>query len=50
MNFKEHACLDRTILISFPDDWVVKEKDNNVLKNGESNEDSFYNFWKKIYT
>ena len=32
MNFKEHSCLDNTVLISFPDDWIVKEKDNNVLK------------------
>ncbi|OUU62812.1 MAG: hypothetical protein CBC22_03270 [Alphaproteobacteria bacterium TMED62] len=32
MNFKEHVCLDRTIIISFPNDWIVKEKDSNLLK------------------
>lgn len=32
MNFKEHVCLDKTITINLPDNWVVKEKDRNLLK------------------
>ena len=32
MNFKEHVCFDRTIIINFPDDWIIKEKDKNLLK------------------
>ena len=32
MNFKEHECLDRTIIINFPNDWIVKEKDKKLLK------------------
>ena len=32
MNFKEYVCFDRTIIINFPDDWIVKEKDRNLLK------------------
>ena len=32
MNFKEYSFLDKSILIKFPDDWVVKEKDDNLIK------------------
>ena len=32
MNFKEYSFLDKTILIQFPDDWVVKEEDDNLIK------------------
>ena len=32
MNFKEHECLDRTIIINFPNDWIIKEKNKNLLK------------------
>ena len=32
MNFKEYSFLDKTILIQFPDDWVVKEQDDNLIK------------------
>ena len=32
MNFKEYSFLDKSILIQFPDDWVVKEKDDNLIK------------------
>ena len=32
MNFKEYSFLDKSILIQFPDDWVVKEQDNNLIK------------------
>jgi hypothetical protein len=32
MNFKEYTFLDKSILIQFPDDWVVKEKDDNLIK------------------
>ena len=32
MNFKEHVCFDRTIIINFPDDWIIKEKNKNLLK------------------
>ena len=30
MNFKEYSFLDKSILIKFPDNWVVKEQDNNL--------------------
>ena len=32
MNFKEYTFLDKSILIQFPDDWKVKEQDNNLIK------------------
>ena len=32
MNFKEYSFLDKSILIKFPDDWVVKEQDDNLIK------------------
>ena len=32
MYFKEYSFLDKSILIKFPDDWVVKEKDYNLIK------------------
>ena len=32
MNFKEYSFLDKSILIQFPDDWVVKEQDDNLIK------------------
>ena len=32
MNFKEYSFLDKSILIKFPDDWVVKEQDDNLVK------------------
>ena len=32
MNFKEYSFLDKSILITFPDDWVVKEQDDNLIK------------------
>ena len=32
MNFKEYSFLDKSILIKFPDNWVVKEQDNNLAK------------------
>ena len=32
MIFKEHAAFDRTIIINFPHDWKIKEKDRNLLK------------------
>ena len=32
MNFKEYSFLDKSILIQFPDDWKVKEQDNNLIK------------------
>ena len=32
MNFKEYYFLDKSILIKFPADWVVKEKDDNLIK------------------
>jgi len=32
MNFKEYSFLDKSILIQFPDDWVVKEQDDNLVK------------------
>ena len=32
MYFKEYSFLDKSILIKFPDDWDVKEKDDNIIK------------------
>ncbi len=32
MNFKEYSFLDKSILIKFPDDWSVKEQDDNLIK------------------
>ena len=32
MNFKEYSFLDKSILIKFPDDWIVKEQDDNLIK------------------
>ena len=32
MNLKEYSFLDKSILIKFPDDWVVKEQDDNLIK------------------
>ena len=32
MNFKEYSFLDKSILIKLPDDWVVKEQDDNIIK------------------
>ena len=32
MNFKEYSFLDKSILIKFPDSWVVKEQDDNLIK------------------
>ena len=32
MNFKEYSFLDKAILIQFPEDWVVKEQDDNLIK------------------
>ena len=32
MNFKEYSFLDKSILIQFPDDWVVKVQDDNLIK------------------
>ena len=32
MNFKEYSFLDKSILIKFPDDWDVKEQDDNLIK------------------
>ena len=32
MNFKEFSFLDKSILIKFPDDWVVKAQDDNLIK------------------
>ena len=32
MNFKEYSFLDKSILIQFPDDWVVKKKDESLIK------------------
>ena len=32
MNFKEYSFLDKSILIKLPDDWVVKEQDDNLIK------------------
>ena len=32
MKFKEFSFLDKSILIKFPDDWVVKEQDGNLIK------------------
>ena len=32
MNFKEYYFLDKSILIKFPANWVVKEKDDNLIK------------------
>ena len=32
MNFKEYSFLDKSILIQFPDDWLVKEQDDNLIK------------------
>ena len=32
MNFKEYSFLDKSIIIKFPDDWVVKEQDDNLIK------------------
>ena len=32
MNFKEYSFLDKSIFIQFPDDWVVKEQDDNLIK------------------
>ena len=32
MNFKEYSFLDKSIFINFPDDWFVKEQDDNLIK------------------
>ena len=32
MNFKEHSFLDKSIFLYFPDDWIVKEQDYNLIK------------------
>ena len=32
MNFKEYSFLDKSILIKFPNDWIVKEQDDNLIK------------------
>ena len=32
MNFKEHPFLDNSIIIKFPDNWVVKEQSDNLIK------------------
>ena len=32
MNFKEYSFLDKSILISFPETWIVKEQDSNLIK------------------
>ena len=32
MNFKEYSFLDKSILIKFPDNWVVKAQDDNLIK------------------
>ena len=32
MNFKEYSFLDKSIFIKFPDDWFVKEQDDNLIK------------------
>ena len=32
MNNKEYSFLEKTIFINFPDDWIVKEKDNRIIK------------------
>ncbi|MEC8100013.1 MAG: hypothetical protein VX089_02245 [Pseudomonadota bacterium] len=32
MDFKEYSFLDKSILIKFPDDWVVKKQDDNLIK------------------
>ena len=32
MNFKEYSFLDKSILIKLPDDWVVKEQDDKLVK------------------
>ena len=32
MYFKEYSFLDKSILIKFPDDWDVKEQDDNTIK------------------
>ena len=32
MNFKEYSFLDKSILIQFPDDWVVKEQNDSLIK------------------
>ena len=32
MNFKEYSFLDKSIIIKFPDSWIVKEQDDNLVK------------------
>ena len=32
MNFKKYSFLDKSIFIKFPDDWFVKEQDDNLIK------------------
>ncbi len=32
MNFKEYFFLDKSIFMKFPDDWFVKEQDDNLIK------------------
>ena len=32
MNFKEYSFLDKSILIKFPDSWIVKEQHDNLVK------------------
>ena len=32
MNFKEYSFLDKSILIQFPDDWVIKEQNDHLVK------------------
>ena len=32
MNFKEYSFLDKSILMQFPDEWVVKEQDDHLVK------------------
>lgn len=32
MNFKEYSFLDKSIVIKFPDDWVIKEQDDSLIK------------------
>ena len=32
MSFKEYSFLDKAILISFPDEWLIKKKEPNLTK------------------
>ena len=32
MNFKEYSFLEKSILLNFPENWVVKKQDSNLIK------------------